>query len=207
MKTAGSKLGKVTEWNDDGGYGFLAPQNGAGRVFLHIKSLSARHRRPKVGEWIRYKEGRDERGRPRAETAVFLDSGKRKRTTNRSSKLPLVVCLAFLVGVCGMAFVGRLPDIVAMVMLGASALSFVLYAMDKSAAEKGQYRVPEANLHLVALVGGWPGALIAQQGFRHKTRKASFQRLFWGTVLINLAFLGFLAGGGDLQALVGVVLG
>ncbi len=70
-------------------------------------------------------------------------------------------------------------------------LAFVLYAVDKSAAERGDWRVSESNLHLVALAGGWPGALLAQQWLRHKTVKASFRSTFWGTVLANVAaFVG-----------------
>jgi uncharacterized membrane protein YsdA (DUF1294 family) len=58
---------------------------------------------------------------------------------------------------------------------GASGLAFGLYWMDKRSALADRRRVPENRLHLAGLLGGWPGALLAQQMFRHKTRKASFQ--------------------------------
>ena len=67
----------------------------------------------------------------------------------------------------------------------ASALAFVSYGADKSAAERHRWRVLESRLHLFALFGGWPGALVAQQVFRHKTRKASFRTMFWATVVVN----------------------
>lgn len=57
------------------------------------------------------------------------------------------------------------------------------YAMDKSAAVGGGWRIRESRLHLLALVGGWPGALLAQQVLRHKTSKAGFRGVFWGMVL------------------------
>ena len=57
--------------------------------------------------------------------------------------------------------------------------TFVIYGYDKSAAQKGARRIPEARLHLLELLGGWPGALVAQRVFRHKTRKVSFQIVFW----------------------------
>ncbi|RRV39883.1 DUF1294 domain-containing protein [Pseudomonas sp. o96-267] len=61
----------------------------------------------------------------------------------------------------------------------ASLLSFMQYWLDKRSAQSGGQRTAENTLHLVELAGGWPGALIAQQAFRHKTRKASYQAVFW----------------------------
>jgi uncharacterized membrane protein YsdA (DUF1294 family)/cold shock CspA family protein len=61
----------------------------------------------------------------------------------------------------------------------ASLFSFLQYWWDKSSAQAGRWRTPENTLHLVELVGGWPGALVAQQCFRHKTRKPSFQLVVW----------------------------
>lgn len=78
-------------------------------------------------------------------------------------------------------------------LLGAAAalnlLTFVVYAMDKGAAQSGQWRVPEKNLHLLALAGGWPGAWVAQQTLRHKSSKAEFRVVFWVTVLLHCAGL------------------
>ena len=65
-----------------------------------------------------------------------------------------------------------------------SLLTFGAYGWDKRQAVKQGRRVPEARLHLLSLLGGWPGAFVAQHYFRHKNRKASFQVVFW---LIGLA--------------------
>nr|WP_056164353.1 DUF1294 domain-containing protein [Leifsonia sp. Leaf325] len=67
-----------------------------------------------------------------------------------------------------------------------SVLSFVLYGVDKGAAVAGRRRIPEATLHLVAVLGGWPGAVVGQTVFRHKTQKASFRLRFWATVIVNV---------------------
>lgn len=64
----------------------------------------------------------------------------------------------------------------------ASLISFMQYWQDKASAQRGRWRTPEKALHLVELLGGWPGALIAQQCFRHKTRKLSFQLMVWPIV-------------------------
>lgn len=75
------------------------------------------------------------------------------------------------------------------IYLIASLITFVTYGWDKSAARRGAWRTPEATLHLLALCGGWPGALAGQRVFRHKTRKLSFQIVFWSTVLLNVGVL------------------
>lgn len=71
-----------------------------------------------------------------------------------------------------------------------SAVSFLLYAMDKMAAKiTGAWRIPEFTLHAVSLCGGWPGAALAQQVFRHKRRKEAFLRVFCATVVGYFALL------------------
>lgn len=70
-----------------------------------------------------------------------------------------------------------------------SLVTFILYAVDKSAARKGGRRTPESTLHLFSLSGGWPGAFVAQHKLRHKTRKRSFRVVFLVTVLINCGVL------------------
>ncbi|VVN89282.1 hypothetical protein PS691_01730 [Pseudomonas fluorescens] len=69
-----------------------------------------------------------------------------------------------------------------------SLLAFFLYWHDKRKARADSWRTPENVLHAVELAGGWPGALLAQQLFRHKTRKLSYQLLFWAIVLVHQVF-------------------
>jgi uncharacterized membrane protein YsdA (DUF1294 family)/cold shock CspA family protein len=71
---------------------------------------------------------------------------------------------------------------------GVSLLSFAQYWQDKHSAQKGRWRTAENTLQLTALLGGWPGALVAQQVFRHKTRKLEFQLPFWLIVLAHQVF-------------------
>lgn len=75
-----------------------------------------------------------------------------------------------------------------------SLIAFVMYGVDKSAAERGHWRTPELTLHLVSLAGGWPGALLAQRVFRHKTRKQPFQTVFWASVVVNCVAVAWLLG-------------
>ncbi len=75
---------------------------------------------------------------------------------------------------------------IAALYAGMSVVTFIAYAMDKSAAKRGDWRTPERTLHLLALAGGWPGALCAQQLLRHKSSKAPFRYVFWATVFVNV---------------------
>ncbi|MFG0411375.1 DUF1294 domain-containing protein [Pseudomonas sp. NY5710] len=69
-----------------------------------------------------------------------------------------------------------------------SLVSVMLYWQDKHQARQQAWRTPEKVLHASELLGGWPGALLAQQLFRHKTRKVSYQLLFWAIVLLHQVF-------------------
>jgi uncharacterized membrane protein YsdA (DUF1294 family) len=74
-----------------------------------------------------------------------------------------------------------------------SLMCFVAYWADKAAANAGKRRTPESTLHVLALAGGWPGALLAQQVLRHKSVKAEFRGVFWATVALNVAGFVILA--------------
>lgn len=66
-----------------------------------------------------------------------------------------------------------------------SLFAYFAYHSDKERATSGAWRIPESTLHLLALLGGWPGAFLAQRQLRHKTAKASFQIIFWTIVLTH----------------------
>lgn len=83
-----------------------------------------------------------------------------------------------------------------------SVLAFLLYWSDKRKARADHWRTPENVLHALEFAGGWPGALLAQQVFRHKTRKVSFQLVFWLIVLLHQVFwIDMLFLGANLLAL------
>jgi uncharacterized membrane protein YsdA (DUF1294 family) len=70
------------------------------------------------------------------------------------------------------------------VPLAASVIAFLAYRSDKRRAEAGAWRIPESTLHILELIGGWPGAFLGQRTFRHKTAKISYQIVFWAIVLV-----------------------
>lgn len=60
-------------------------------------------------------------------------------------------------------------------LAGINLVTFAMFAWDKYSAIKRQWRIPEKTLLMLALAGGTPGAIIAQQRLRHKTRKQPFR--------------------------------
>jgi len=100
---------------------------------------------------------------------------------------------AFLLLLCAMVRLGKLPAPVFYAYLGSSLAALLLYGVDKRAARKKRPRVRERTLHLAGLLGGWPGAALAQRLFHHKSQKTSFQFLFRVTVLANCAALALIA--------------
>ena len=70
-----------------------------------------------------------------------------------------------------------------------SLVAFLMYAKDKKAAKSNRWRTAESTLHLLALIGGWPGAAIAQSYLRHKSKKISFKIKYWITIAINCSAL------------------
>ena len=193
--------GKITEWKDDKGFGFIAPNDGGQRVFVHIKSFSNREQRPVGNELVTYELTYDTKGRPQANSVAFVGKRVAPASPSGQANAPLILTAAFLVFVAGSVFAGKLPIAVVWIYLGASLVAFVAYALDKSAARNDQWRTKESTLHLFALAGGWPGALAAQRLLRHKSSKQSFQFVFWVTVILNCCALAWFFSSSGAEAL------
>lgn len=200
--------GKITAWKDDQGYGFITPNMGGDKVFVHISAFVSRRQRPALGQIITYQLASDERGRPRANAVDFVRNRNNARRSQSSgpNRLPLALAIGFLAFVAFSVGLGKLPAFLLALYFGASLITFIVYAHDKSAARRDRWRVEENTLHLLALIGGWPGALVAQYRLRHKSSKASFLGIFWTSVLLNTGSLVLLLtpGGKMLRAVIGI---
>ena len=93
----------------------------------------------------------------------------------------------FAICYASVALIHGVPAWVSLLYAGASLLCFTFDAIDKAAARAGRDRIPESMLLSLGLVGGWPGAIVAQQMLRHKTIKLAFRIRFWITVVVNAA--------------------
>ncbi|VXB25239.1 DUF1294 domain-containing protein [Frigoribacterium sp. 9N] len=194
--------GTLTSWDDDRGFGFLTPASGRGRAFVHITAFGRGTARPRLGETFSYEVDRHGDRGPAAVRVAAVGSRwsaprARAPRPTRSGKVALVVGLVVALGVAAAAWAltrdstspqldGLAPWLVGG-LVGVNALTALVYALDKSAARRGRRRMPERTLLLLGLLGGWAGALAAQQLLRHKTSKRSFQLAFWGTVAVNVA--------------------
>ena len=67
-----------------------------------------------------------------------------------------------------------------------SVATFVAYGYDKSKALTAAWRMKEQTLHTLEMLGGWPGALIAQRVFKHKRRKTKYMAAFWRIVATHV---------------------
>jgi uncharacterized membrane protein YsdA (DUF1294 family)/cold shock CspA family protein len=187
--------GKLEHWKDDKGFGFVEPNGGGKRAFVHIKAFKPRSRRPVEGDIISYtlvQQGRDKYKAEEVEFSGARDRLKPPRKSNNDGALALILIAVFFMGLTASVAIGYLLPVVIGFYLMMSLVTFMAYASDKSAAREGRWRTQEDVLHLLAIFGGWPGALLAQSRLRHKSSKKAFKIVFWATVLFNLAGLAWL---------------
>ena len=181
--------GKISSWKNNKGFGFIAPLDGGHKVFIHISAFKNRSHRPDIGEIVAYSVSKDAQGRTQAVNATLAGDKLPKMSAGESSQTAVIFAWLFLVIVGISVFVTGLPFIVLGAYFFMSTLTYLAYAIDKSAAQAGRWRISETSLQLLALASGWPGALLAQQILRHKSRKGTFRVAFWIAVLLNCAGL------------------
>lgn len=182
-------LGKLTDWNDAKGYGFVEPNGGGDRAFVHVKSFERGSKRPANGDLISYVLQRDARDRFNA-TGVRFATAQRRVESSKPVAIPRKTIAAVFAIALGTAWwLGKIHAFVPGIYAFLSVFAFAAYARDKAAARDDTWRTPENALHAIALFGGWPGALIAQDVLRHKSSKSDFQWMFWFTVIVNCAVM------------------
>lgn len=196
------RLGKVEDWNDERGYGFIAPletSEGSSKTFFHIRDYQQQGRRPEPGELVKYLAQRQDDGRwratqvmraaqpPRKAKATARKPGKpRNPYTTPYDLMRTTLVLGYAALLAWAIRQELLPFESAFVPVLMSIATYLAYAADKHFAQSDRRRIPEINLHVMELLCGWPGALFAQRVLHHKTRKASYRAGFWMMVMLNL---------------------
>lgn len=165
--------GKIILWNDEKGFGFIKPIDSSKQVFIHINAFHNRNRRPKINQFVTYTLS-VERGRPCAIDATLTEDLLPSKIKKKNGAFSIMFTCLFLLIVCLSVIVSKLPPCILVTYVVVSMLTYILYALDKSAAKRGRWRTQESTLHLLSLVGGWPGALVAQKTLRHKSQKNHF---------------------------------
>lgn len=187
------RKGKIKTWNEGKGYGFIIPESGGKDIFLHIKSVQNRDRVPKPGETIAYTLSKDKVNRLCAIDATYDGEKLKSKKKQRSGFLAIVISSLFLMSLSVFVFTSKLPVPILWLYLIVSLITLLTYLKDKSAAQKGDWRTSESTLHLLAILGGWPGALYAQALFRHKSKKTDFRVVFFVTIILNLMLLAWIS--------------
>ena len=197
----------VTVWNADRGFGFVQ-RAGASDVFLHVNAFPRGTPAPAVGDEVTFDiEVRDD-GKRRAARARPAGVPYEAPLRPTSPVIGALAILAF-VGIYWLVAVywGPVPLWVLFFYVGVSAITFGCYAIDKSAARLKRRRVAETSLIILGMLGGWPGAIVAQQVLRHKTVKRTFRAAFWLSVLLNVFTFVALNAWGAVRALAQVLGG
>jgi uncharacterized membrane protein YsdA (DUF1294 family)/cold shock CspA family protein len=188
--------GTIKSWDDERGFGFIEPDQGGQDIFVHIKAFNGLRERPQASQRVSFQIEVGPQGKKRALNAELIRAARPARIReSRSDSAQWGTATLFAIPAFGVMLMlgyvlGDPPRWLLWSYIGVSAVTFIAYALDKSAAQKGEWRTSEQTLHLLSLAGGRPGALLAQQVLRHKSSKQEFRSVFWFTVGLNV--LGFM---------------
>lgn len=179
--------GVLQDWHDDKGYGFIAIEGSRTRYFAHIHAFRSKYPRPRDGDKCSFSATSDSEGRPRA-TQILRPGFDQTRP---SYTIPFLTSAAYALWIGFLYHQGLIPNEMPIALVALSLVSFGLYGLDKRRAKRHAFRISEARLHLIDLLGGWPGGWFAQLFFRHKISKPSFYYMFYLGILIHIFFLAY----------------
>jgi uncharacterized membrane protein YsdA (DUF1294 family)/cold shock CspA family protein len=194
--------GTVVFWRDDKGFGFVVCEQNQEKLFFHIRDLATGNARPQPGDQLQFSITQDKQGRDIAapwqfitpKTALISDPPPHRSTDDAAdiryaNHIALLFRLSFLIAVAIALLYGRLLYVLPLLYIEASLFTYWLYKADKEAAiARHGNRLAEESLQLFSLIGGWPGAYIAQRQLAHKRSKIPFRREF-GFVILGNALL------------------
>jgi uncharacterized membrane protein YsdA (DUF1294 family)/cold shock CspA family protein len=178
--------GTVVEWNDARGFGFIRPNQRDINVFFHISSFHGRGR-PTEGLTVTFDVQDPQSRRPRALNVQIPK--KLLPTIPQGFVVSLAVVTLFFATLGIYSHFYSVPRWLLIDYGVMSVIAYLAYWVDKGLARAGDRRIPEKTLHWIELLGGWPGALLAQWYLRHKNRKGEYQFVYWFFVIVNIGIL------------------
>ena len=207
-----NKQGTIVRWDAERGFGFVRSPATDADVFFHVRDYRGGSTSPSEGLQVRYEEihvggkgpramavmplgAEDNRRRGAGPAGTAAPDGRRRRQApphaHAEIRAMLVLVPLYTALLVWAAWTQRLPVPVVLSAPLLGAVTFYMYWRDKFAAQRGAWRTPEQALHLASLLGGWPGAWLAQRLLRHKSSKPSFRTVYWGTVAAHWLALAF----------------
>ena len=142
----------------------------------------------------RNNSGRTQRPAPAKRPAPASSAGRRQgKVPSPATGAPMAygLMLVWAALLAWGVWTQRLPLWTLAALAALNVVTLWMYATDKNAARAGRWRIPESQLHLLSLLGGWPGAWLAQQSMRHKTSKAEFRAVYWVTIVLHCGALAW----------------
>ena len=186
--------GRIAEWDNERGCGWI--ESDGQRIFLHWREFAERRKRPEAGDLIRFTAGSGPNGQLCAQNAVHLNDDGRfgifaGAVLAALILLPSVAIARIAVGrprggiLVATASRAQVIDpgyrcaFLAGYVVLINLITYFAYVSDKARARQKDWRISEATLHFLELIGGWPGAFVAQRRLRHKCVKVPYQVVFW----------------------------
>ncbi|WP_256354342.1 cold shock and DUF1294 domain-containing protein [Variovorax sp. dw_308] len=176
------RQGTLVRWVKDRGFGFIHCPDISADVFVHLRDFTDKGITPQVGMMLRFEEihmggkgpravavqaagaARQPQGRSASEPSrrpSDRPNGRSRDVAPSTSSLPMALLIAIYVALLGYGvWIARISPITLAVLLVISLSTFFIYGLDKSAAEAGRWRTSETTLHMLSLLGGWPGRLV-----------------------------------------------
>ena len=183
--------GKIIKWIEEKGFGFIAPSDRGNDIFFHKNAFLRQSRKPVIGDIVTFEAVSTLAGKTWAERILFQGQSDPRKIAIFVDLLLISFALSFLLILLFLYLQKVAPIYILANYYFFSFFTFFIYKSDKYAAQYGEWRSRESLLHFLSFVGGWPGALISQRILHHKSRKKSFQSVYWTVVLFNLILLGY----------------
>jgi uncharacterized membrane protein YsdA (DUF1294 family)/cold shock CspA family protein len=212
-----AQQGELIEWNDERGFGFIRPDDGGPRLFVHISQIGRIATRPRVGDRMSYAIGPGRDGKAAATRVSIAGANPFKGralargvdvVAPRHHPIRAYISLALLAMLAFGWLAGSIPPVLVALYLVLGLASAWLYYADKQSAEAREWRTSEATLHGLDLAFGIIGGLLAQQIFRHKTAKPGFAAMTYVIAGVHALWLaGFVSGRISFGALAALIPG
>ena len=171
--------GKIINYNPKKGYGFIYSETHEENIFVHHSAIT-NAKELSIGQSVEFELKRTSKGL----SAISVVAGAKQQ-----SPYLIFGFISATITIAIFAYLSQQINPIWAYLVGINITTFLLYGYDKQIASSDRLRVPEWNLHGVAILGGSPAGLISQQLFRHKTLKGSFQLVYWLIVMVQIGVI------------------